>query len=227
MSDMSFPIPDLSGPQQTTVWISVEEAAALFAEAKIPRNSRTVRRYCMRGDLECQKSENALHQPQYFISKVSVETYIQQQRTLLAGRPDRPGQDQTEPDISGQKSGSASPGKLPPLSADTCGYVQADPDRPGRVRIDPERSSQRPGENEMVVEQLEARIKDKDAEITFLRSELLHRRTTDSALHDVIAAFRANAEAQRLGAAPQPTPSAQQFDHPQGEGTIDEERLAA
>lgn len=53
-----------------------------------------------------------------------------------------------------------------------------------------------------MVDQLEARIKDKDTEIAFLRGELLHRRATDTALHDVIAAFRANAEAHRLNAAP-------------------------
>ena len=53
-----------------------------------------------------------------------------------------------------------------------------------------------------LVDQLQARLEDKDAEISFLRDELMHRRTTDSALHDVILAFRANAEAQRIAAAP-------------------------
>jgi hypothetical protein len=226
MSETSFPIPDLSGPQQTTVWISVEEAAALFAEAKIPRNSRTVRRYCMRGDLECQKTENNLHQPQYFISKASVETYIEQQRTLMAGRLDTPGLSQAQPDASGQMIGGdeASAGRN--LEAALSGHVQADPDTPGPVRVDRGGFSQGPELSGLVVEQLEARIKDKDAEITFLRSELLHRRTTDTALHDVIAAFRANAEAQRLAAAPQSTPSVHQFDHQKGEGTSGEERLA-
>jgi ABC-type molybdate transport system substrate-binding protein len=54
--------------------------------------------------------------------------------------------------------------------------------------------------NGVLADQLEQRLHDKDEEIAFLRGELLHRRTTDSALHDVIAAFRANAETQRIAA---------------------------
>ena len=223
MQSMQPLVPDTSGhdsPLGTVQWIAVTDVADLFAEAKMPRNSRTIRRYCVRGDLECQKTENALHQPQYFISKASVETYIEQQRTLLAGRPDVSGQAQPEPDISGQVPVENAEALGLPDHADRSGQVRTEPGLTGTVRT---------AGNTVVVEQLEARIKDKDAEIEFLRSELLHRRTTDSALHDVIAAFRANAESQRLAAAPQQPksyPPPQSFGHASGQGTSEPEAFA-
>lgn len=191
----------------------------------------------MRGDLECQKTENALHQPQYFISKASVETYIEQQLTLLAGRPDPSGQSHAEPDMSGQslKGKIASdvvvfgPDRTGHVRSDQdvsdivaakdesdeahfshaslSGHVQTNPDRTGHDRTEAHGTWRTPDvSGGAIVDQLEARIKDKDEEIAFLRSELLHRRTTDTALHDVIAAFRTNAETQRLAAAPQQPP---------------------
>ena len=186
-----------------TAWISVQTAAEMFADAKMPRNSRTIRRYCMRGDLACQKTENALHQPQYFISKDSVETYIAQQRTLLAGRPDASGDSRIEPDLSGHDHGREGNKTYRDDTVDISGHAHADPDMPGTARTGPDNSASGQRMNSIKVEQLEARIADKDEEIAFLRGELLHRRTTDTALHDVIAAFRANAESQRLAAAPQ------------------------
>jgi hypothetical protein len=59
-------------------WITVQDASLLFTEAGLPRNKRSIRRYCERGDLECKKTENALHQPQYFIDAASVVAYIEQ-----------------------------------------------------------------------------------------------------------------------------------------------------
>lgn len=174
-------------------WITVEDAAELLRVTGLPRNPRTIRRYCTRGDLECNKTENALHQPQYFISKASVETYIEQQWTLLAGRPGLSGQVQTAPDTEVREDDHSNSNSVGDAGAVEFGHDRTGPDRPTPVR------SSRNGE---LVEQLETRLKDKDVEIAFLRGELLHRRTTDTALHDVIAAFRANAEAQRLAAGP-------------------------
>lgn len=210
MNAITTAAPDLSGQDQLrpdVTWIAVDAAASLFTEAKMPRNPRTIRRYCMRGDLECRKTENALHQPQYFISKASVETYIEQQRTLLAGRPDMSGQSQTESDVSGQPTFDESTNGPRDASLDRPGHVQTNPDRTGHDRTQAHGAWRTPDvSGGAIVDQLEARIKDKDEEIAFLRSELLHRRTTDTALHDVIAAFRANAEMQRLAAAPQQPP---------------------
>jgi len=90
------PLPDVSGqevPEQIIHWITVQDASLLFTEAGFPRNERSIRRYCERGDLECKKTENALHQPQYFIDDASVTAYIDQQRTLMHSVTDSSGRD--------------------------------------------------------------------------------------------------------------------------------------
>jgi hypothetical protein len=43
-----------------------------------------------------------------------------------------------------------------------------------------------------------AQLRDEDDEIAFLHSELLHRRTVDTALRAVISAFQANTDRQEL-----------------------------
>jgi hypothetical protein len=186
--------PDTSGSALEDIvihWITVQDASLLFAEAGIPRNKRSIRRYCERGDLECKKTENALHQPQYFIDAASVVAYIEQQRTLMSSRADVSGAVLTEPDNAGKTHG-----------LDAGGQDIADTqNRSGDDRTLPDSSGQsRTLNNDVLADQLEQRLRDKDEEIAFLRGELLHRRTTDTALHDVIAAFRVNAETQRIAA---------------------------
>lgn len=70
-NNISQPTPDMSGQtdvqSDAVTWVSVPRAAHLFLEAGLQRNKRTIRRYCERGDLDCCKTENALHQPQYFL----------------------------------------------------------------------------------------------------------------------------------------------------------------
>lgn len=186
---------DMSGLVHAEEWLSVQQAKDHLLNEGLPRNERTVRRYCMRGDLDCRKTENALHQPQYFINKASVETYIAQQKTLMAAGSGNAGHARTVPEDAGQLFESSVTQHRGDHSEHLSGQSRVVPDRAGYNRTAPA------GE---FVDQLQARLKDKDEEILFLRSELLHRRTTDSALHDVIAAFRANAEAQRIAAAPAP-----------------------
>jgi hypothetical protein len=186
--------PDTSGPvltEEVVLWITVQDATLLFSEAGIPRNKRSVRRYCERGDLECKKTENALHQPQYFIDAASVAAYIEQQRTLMSSSADVSGAVLIAPDNAGHDHG-----------LDAGGQDIVDMQNPsGDDRTLPDRSSlSRTINNGVLADQLEQRLRDKDEEIAFLRGELLHRRTTDTALHDVIAAFRANAETQRIAA---------------------------
>lgn len=188
------PLPDVSGqvaPEQIIHWITVQDASLLFTEAGLPRNKRSIRRYCERGDLECKKTENALHQPQYFIDAASVVAYIEQQRTLMSSSVGASGVVLTEPDNAGRDHG-----------LDTGGQNTADTqNQPGHDRTLPDASGQSRTNNiGVLADQLEQRLHDKDKEIEFLRGELLHRRTTDTALHDVIAAFRANAETQRIAA---------------------------
>ena len=204
----SLTSPDLPGhelPQPVATWISVPEVARRLSAAGLPRNKRTIRRYCERSDLECRKTENALHQPQYFIDPNSVEVYIAQQKPLMTASPDQSGLVRFAPDEAGlevQVEGTidqAGHGTMP------AGSVRSQPGQSGQGRVSPRGD---------LVDQLQARLEDKDAEISFLRGELMHRRTTDTALHDVILAFRANAEAQRLAAAPS---------QPEGQGTTHRE----
>lgn len=190
--------PDMSGhdPMSRPIaWMTLSKVAARLADADLPRNRRTLRRYCERGDLDCRKTENALHQPQYFVDAASVETYIAQQKALLSASAGMPGRDRTGPDEAAPEISSSA---VIETIADMTGSVRTSPDDAGLTR---------PGVSGELLEQLRERLADKDEEIKFLRSELQHRQTTDSALHDVIAAFRANAEAQRLAAAPHTEPS--------------------
>lgn len=190
--------PDLPGQalaEHTDIWISVPQAALLLFEAGLPRNKRTIRRYCERGDLECRKTENAMHQPQYFIDPKSVEVYIAQQKSLMTASRDQSGQVRATPGDAGLEYPAEVGAGVADLGAVFAGSVRSQPGPSGQGQISLRGD---------LVDQLQARLEDKDAEIGFLRSELLHRRTTDTALHDVIAAFRANAEAQRLAAAPSP-----------------------
>ena len=187
-------LPDVSGQQvseQIIHWITVQDASLLFTEAGLPRNKRSIRRYCERGDLECRKTENALHQPQYFIDAVSVAAYIGQQRTLMSSRADASGAVLTEPDSAGHDHGLDAGDQDIADMQNLSGDDRTLPDESGHRRTI---------NNGVLADQLEQRLHDKDEEIAFLRGELLHRRTTDSALHDVIAAFRANAETQRIAA---------------------------
>ena len=187
-------MPDVSGQEvqeQFIHWITVQDASLLFTEAGLPRNKRSIRRYCERGDLECRKTENALHQPQYFIDAVSVAAYIGQQRTLMTSSVGASGIVLTEPDNAGHDHGLDAGGQVNADAQNVSGDVRTLPDTSGQSRTI---------NNGVLADQLEQRLRDKDEEIAFLRGELLHRRTTDTALHDVIAAFRANAETQRIAA---------------------------
>ncbi len=189
--DMSGLAQDVDAIEPVIRWITVLDASHLFTEAGLPRNKRSIRRYCERGDLDCKKTENAMHQPQYFIDAASVEAYIGQQRTLMSSTTDTSSPVQTEPDNARQDHGLVAGG-----------HDDADrQNRSGDDRTLPDESGSGQTVSKSVLsDQLEARLRDKDEEIAFLRGELLHRRTTDTALHDVIAAFRANAETQRIAA---------------------------
>ena len=46
-----------------------------------------------------------------------------------------------------------------------------------------------------------AQLRDEDDKIVFLHSELLHRRTADTALRAIISAFQANTDRQELSVA--------------------------
>src|SRR5579863_10431525 len=73
--------------------LSIEDAAELYAAAELPRDLRTIQRYCAKGRLECRLVEIPFGE-KYFITPLSVSrhiAYIQEVRQAMAGR-DKPRQ---------------------------------------------------------------------------------------------------------------------------------------
>ena len=57
--------------------VTVDEAAALYEQAGIPRTIRRVQKYCARGDLDCKKIETEFGE-KYYITLTSIERHIAQ-----------------------------------------------------------------------------------------------------------------------------------------------------
>jgi hypothetical protein len=57
--------------------VTVEEAAALYERAGIPRTIRRVQKYCARGDLDCKKIETEAGE-KYYITMASIERHVAQ-----------------------------------------------------------------------------------------------------------------------------------------------------
>lgn len=73
----------------------------MFAEAGVPRNPRSIRRYCERGDLECFTFDTE-HGSKYMIDAESAEKYIKQlQQMRDVTRPDTAGAVRHVPVASG------------------------------------------------------------------------------------------------------------------------------
>jgi hypothetical protein len=71
---------DVSGPARPTATeypLSLDDVSRLFDEAGLPRNIRTLQRYCAAGRLDCIKEETATGLA-YFVDPVSVERAIKQ-----------------------------------------------------------------------------------------------------------------------------------------------------
>ena len=66
-----------SRAQPDTVKVSVGEALLLFEEAGLPRNKRSIRRYCTEGSMSCFKVDTN-HGRQWMVDRVSAEKYIVQ-----------------------------------------------------------------------------------------------------------------------------------------------------
>ncbi len=63
--------------------VTVEEAAALYERAGIPRTIRRVQKYCARGDLDCKKIETEAGE-KYYITMASIDRHIAQISDALA-----------------------------------------------------------------------------------------------------------------------------------------------
>jgi hypothetical protein len=68
---------DTARPTATEYPLTLEEVSRLFDEAGLPRNVRTLQRYCAAGRLDCIKEETATGLA-YFVDPVSVERAIKQ-----------------------------------------------------------------------------------------------------------------------------------------------------
>jgi hypothetical protein len=102
MSRHDAPLPDAS--RHT---LSVDEAAALFVAAGVPKARRTVQRYCRDGILDCIRTDAELGD-KYLIDRASVDRRIDDLKkfqelmaaTSVATRPDTTGHDTSRPDTT-------------------------------------------------------------------------------------------------------------------------------
>ena len=69
--------PGIARPTATEYPLTLEDVSRLFDEAGLPRNVRTLQRYCAAGRLDCIKEETATGLA-YFVDPVSVERAIKQ-----------------------------------------------------------------------------------------------------------------------------------------------------
>src|SRR6266446_1469638 len=94
--------------------VTVEEAAAQYEKAGIPRTIRRIQKYCARGDLDCKKLETDAGE-KYFITAISIERHIAQilDAQAAAGRvgtrPDASERTNDMKDISDEESATPPP----------------------------------------------------------------------------------------------------------------------
>jgi hypothetical protein len=69
--------PDTARPSATRYSLTLEDAARLFAEAGLPRNKRSLQRYCVAGRLDCIKEETVTGLT-FFVDPESVGRAITQ-----------------------------------------------------------------------------------------------------------------------------------------------------
>lgn len=94
--------PDAPVPDTSRHTLSVEEAAALFAAAGIPKSIRTIQRYCRANILDCIRTDTELGD-KYLIDRPSVDRRIDELKRfqeMLAATPVATRRDTTRPDAS-------------------------------------------------------------------------------------------------------------------------------
>lgn len=80
-------------PDTTRFTLTVEDAAALFAQAGVPRSPRTITRFCQLGDLECLRVETEKNS-KWLVDRNSAERRIKELQQALQFT-DKPYQDMT------------------------------------------------------------------------------------------------------------------------------------
>lgn len=157
--------------------LDLYQAASLFDQAGLPRNRRSLARYCTNNKLDCEKLET-LYGEEWRVDEQSVHRLIaqlHQQESMTSHDLTRPGlpghpseilekpdqtdtrQDQTQPDKTGNPSFDGQPheGEVNDGQAQT---------RPVTAK-----------EPSALITQYEKRLEDKDGEIDFYRDELKER----------------------------------------------------
>jgi hypothetical protein len=125
--------PDTARPTATAYPLTLDDVSRLFDEAGLPRNIRTLQRYCAAGRLDCIKEETATGLA-YFVDPVSVERAIKQ-LAQLHGLTDEVRHSATSEEMPHTVAHDAEPSPLP----DTPRPSAADRDKD--AEIIPERQS--------------------------------------------------------------------------------------
>jgi len=91
-------------PGDDTEKVSIDAALLLFSDAGVPRNKRSIRRYCKDGSMTCFKVDTE-HGRQWMVDRVSAEKYIVQLQQALdfsqRTKPDTAGDSRAEPGEAG------------------------------------------------------------------------------------------------------------------------------
>ena len=165
-------------------WISIEEAVAYCHAKGLSRTPKTIRKWAksaydnsQEGEITVRKqdTENGFR---WLIERTSLDIKIEQEKDIDARRA----AGSNQPNVL--TGANPSEPVLTSSAAENIPDADANPSEPVRTGAN--------GRNDLIIE-----LK---AEVSFLREELKHRRKTDEALQNVIAAFGTNAEAQLLQA---------------------------
>lgn len=83
----TLPAPDMTGQdrcgQDMSGHVPVDVAMLIFLREGLPRNKRSIRRYCERGDVECTKVDTENGQ-RYMLNEQSLLNFIVQQKQIYA-----------------------------------------------------------------------------------------------------------------------------------------------
>ena len=125
-------IPDTARPTATAYPLTLEDVSRLFDEAGLPRNARTLQRYCAAGRLDCIKEETATGLA-YFVDPDSVERAIKQ-LAQLHGLTDEGRHGATSDDVSHTVAHESEPLLMSdaprPSAADRDHVAEIIPERP-------------------------------------------------------------------------------------------------
>ena len=125
-------------PTATEYPLTLEDVSRLFDEAGLPRNVRTLQRYCAAGRLDCIKEETATGLA-YFVNPVSVERAVNQP-AQLHGLTDEVRHGATSDEmphiVAHDAEPSPTPGAPRPSAADRDKDVEIVPERQSATKPD-------------------------------------------------------------------------------------------